>query len=75
MSNTLVWINLPGIPMEFWMMQALWDIGNHLGKTILDNDNFLDEGFKLITWILVDLDIIKGLFKSIDLVLEEKMYS
>jgi hypothetical protein len=31
--------------MEFWTKQALWAIGNQLGKTILVDDNFLDEGF------------------------------
>jgi len=46
MYNTLVWIKLLGPAMEFGMMQALWAISNHLGKTILVNENLLDEGFR-----------------------------
>jgi len=56
------------------MKQALQTISNQLWKTILVDDSFLDEGFRLIAWILVDLDISKGLFESVDLVLEGKRY-
>ena len=60
--------------MEFWIGQALQAIGNHLGKTLMVDDNLIDDGFRSIAWILVDLDINKGLFESIELVFMEKRY-
>jgi hypothetical protein len=75
MLGTPVWIKLPGIPMEFWIVQYLCVIGNQLGKTILMDDSFLYEGYRSIARILVDLDVSRGIFETIDLVFKEKRYS
>jgi hypothetical protein len=60
-------------PMEFWIIQYLCTIDNHLGKTILVDDSYLYEGYRSIARILVDLDVSRGLFETIDLFSKEEI--
>lgn len=54
--------------MEFWSEQGIREIGDQLGSTILVDGSFVDNLKRSVARVLVDLDLSKGLYESIELI-------
>lgn len=53
-TNKLIWVKLPGLPIELWTKDALTDIKNSIGKFSYIYPKCLDAKDKRIAWILIE---------------------
>jgi len=51
-----MWIKLPNIPMKFWTEKELKEIGDTLGIFISIEKSYKSSKFRLVAYILVELD-------------------
>ena len=66
-QNHYLWVNISGLPLEFWSRRVLMEIGNAIGKFIYINLCCLGIKDKRISWILVELHFSGGLPAHIDI--------
>ena len=43
LDKCAVWVKLPGMPLEWWILIGIEAIGNHFGKNIMVDDNILSQ--------------------------------
>jgi hypothetical protein len=67
-GSTPLWVKLPNIPMEFWFEPVVRDIGDILVNIILVDGNFLTSDRLTMVIFLMEIDINKIIFESMDLV-------
>jgi hypothetical protein len=67
MKLTLVWVKLPGLPLELRCDKFLWDLGNFLGKTLMVDSSYKYNVNRLVAKVLVNIDLDEGLAESIDI--------
>jgi len=53
-SNNLIWVKLPGLPLELWSKETLIEIGNAIGRFVYVDPRCLGEKDKRIAWILIE---------------------
>lgn len=66
-SNKLIWVKLPGLPIELWTKETLTNIGNAIGKFVYVDLKCLGEKDKRVTWILIEKEYQGGFPDHIDL--------
>jgi len=66
---TPIWINIIGLPIEFWSYEVFKEIGNSLGVFYEANMIFEETRIMTIVWILVGIDLRDGL--ALELVLQK----
>ena len=64
---TLVWVRLLNLPIHFWSIEALNEIGNALGKFVAVDDDCLQKGMATYVHIYIKVDLSEGLLKKITL--------
>lgn len=72
--SCLLWINLPNLPLEFWIDVTLRAIGDALGKFIVANDTYKVNPTHFVARTLVDLDVQQGLLENLKMVLGDRFY-
>jgi hypothetical protein len=66
-SKQTFWMLLPDFTLEFWSIQIFEAIANSVGKFIYFDELSLCMHNKRLIWILVELDLDRGLFEAIDI--------
>ena len=66
--SKIIWMKLPGLPLEYWTVKALRAIGNSIGTTKYIDPAIIGSSDKKIAWILVEMDFSGGLPGDIDLI-------
>ena len=56
-----LWVLFPWIPIQFWTEDLLIKINNHLWNFIVVEKVVLWSGDKRMAWVMVELNILKGL--------------
>jgi hypothetical protein len=62
-----VWVQLPGLPMQYWNSVCFSVIGKKLGEFIKSGFSFEDTGLMSVARILVRLDLCTGLLKELNI--------
>jgi hypothetical protein len=75
LSSFPIWINHPNLPIEFWLDEGLWTIGKVLGIFITTNKRYKTSNYQFVNQILVDIHPRNGLYESMDIILDEKIYT
>ena len=75
MKSTLVWVRIPGLPMDFWSKHAIKAIGNEIGTTILVYDSFITSGKHSMARFFMDQDIMKDPYEYLELILGPRRYT
>lgn len=57
---TPVWVRLLNLPIHFWCIEALKEIGNTLGKFVVVDEDRLQKGMATYVRICVEVDLSKG---------------
>lgn len=65
--SRIVWVKLPGLPLEFWTLRALKQIGDSIGTTKYIDPNIIGVADKRIAWLLVEVEFVGGLPGDVDL--------
>ena len=68
----LVWMNLPGLLLEWWTIHCLTTLGNRPGGFIVVDEDMNISLKRTVVKILVNLKVTGGLYASIDLVMGNK---
>ena len=72
LDTILVWVHLPGLPLEFWNLVWLSEIRNELGTFIEVDLSFQQTKIKKVAKILVSLNIRTNLPKAFNFVWQNK---
>jgi hypothetical protein len=51
-----MWVKAPNLPLEFWTLDFLKELGNRLGKTIQFDESFIYSHDRIVARILVEID-------------------
>lgn len=62
-----IWVQLPGLPMQYWTPVVFKRIGNALGTYLEHDQSYETSGNMTMACILVHLDTIEGLEEKITL--------
>lgn len=52
--NNLIWVKLPGLPLELWSKETLTKIGNAIGRCVYVDPRCLGGKDKCVAWILIE---------------------
>lgn len=63
-----LWVRLPGLPLQYWKLQHLREIGNILGKFLEADLSFLETNQRQVARILVNVNIRDGLAEDMQLI-------
>jgi hypothetical protein len=66
-TKSIFWMLLPDFPIKFWFIWIFEAIANSFGKFIFFDELSLCWNNKRLVWILVELDLDKGLLDIIDI--------
>jgi hypothetical protein len=66
-TKTSLWMLLPNFPIEFWSVRIFEAVANSVGKFIFFDEQSLHWNTKRLAWVLVELDLDRGLLDIIDL--------
>lgn len=69
-----VWVRAPGLPFFLWTEAVFKSIGNKLGTFLEADMSFLETKIQAMARILVNLDLSKGLGKSITLQYKDYLF-
>lgn len=64
----LVWVKIPGLPLELWTLKSLNSIGNSIVHMKHIYPQILGKNDKHIAWILVEVCFVGGFLGDVDLV-------
>jgi len=64
-DKELLWVRLPGLPMNLWNEPRFAEIGNYLGEYVCSDQSFQDSGYYTVARILVKIDLKLGLSSEI----------
>jgi hypothetical protein len=67
-DSVLVWIKLPSLPLEYWTYEGIHALGNEMGYFIAVDLSYKSFSGRSMAQILVELDHLKALYDSINLV-------
>lgn len=56
-----LWALFPSFVLKLWSLVALEVVGNELGKVVFVDEEGLKAVENKVAWVLVDVDISKGL--------------
>jgi len=71
-SRMPIWVRLYNLPLHFWSERVLEGIGNNIGKYIKKDQERIEERIYTFARICVEVDLSKGLSKSIRLVYKQQ---
>ena len=66
--SEIVWVNLLGLPVEFWTNECIKALRDLLGKNIMVDQNYKIENRCLVAKVLVEINIVEGLYESLDII-------
>ena len=64
---TPVWVRLLNLPIHFWSIEALKEIGNALGKFVAVDCDRLQKGMATYVSICIEVDLSEGMLEKITL--------
>lgn len=67
LSNNLIWLKLPGLPLDFWTPDTLSEIGNAVGRSVYVDPWCRAEKYKRVAWILIERSFRGGFPEHIDI--------
>lgn len=65
-KNKLIWVKLPGLPLEFWTKEVFTDI-DAIGKFIYVDPWCMGAKDKRIAWVLIEKDFGEAFSNHIEL--------
>ena len=66
-AKELLWVRLPGFPMNLWNETRFAAIGNYLGEYVCSDRTFQASSFYTVAKILVKIDLKLGLSSEISI--------
>lgn len=66
-SDTFIWVKLPGLPLQLWSKETLFEIWNAIGKCVYVDPWFLGEKDKRVAWVLIDKTYMGGFPEHIEI--------
>jgi hypothetical protein len=70
-SKRSFWMLLPNFPIEFWSVRIFEAVANSVGKFVFFDELSLRWSNKRLAWVLVELDLTRGLDDVIDISIED----